>query len=143
MSDKVAEITKLIEKDQDACAFIKMAEDAGSEDLKNLFKNIRTKIDLDLREIVSVQPMTLPVSDLPFIFHTPTPEEQEQNDRAFAKIKKTREAIRVKHPIGREFIEDTIPCPCCENGIVSFIISDHYNGHIHAKCSNGCVNWME
>jgi hypothetical protein len=54
-----------------------------------------------------------------------------------------RTAIREKHPQGNEFIQDTIPCPICKDGTVAFIISDHYNGHIHAKCSNGCVDWME
>lgn len=36
-----------------------------------------------------------------------------------------------------------IQCPICENGIVEFSYAGAYNGHIHASCSNGCVNWME
>jgi len=72
-------------------------------------------------------------------------EEKELMDQMMKKVMTVRNAIREKHPEGNEFVQDTITCPLC-GGLVSFMISDHYNGHIHAVCSNyadGCVKWME
>ena len=55
-----------------------------------------------------------------------------------------RLAIREKHPIGNKFVSGSISCPICKDGIVNYIISDHYNGHIHGHCTKeGCVSWME
>jgi len=70
-------------------------------------------------------------------------DQQQIMDDYMEKYTIVREAIREKHPKGNQFIQDTIPCPICKEGFVAFIISDHYNGHIHAKCSKGCINWME
>jgi hypothetical protein len=71
-------------------------------------------------------------------------EEQEEVENILEHVMTVRAAIREKHPEGKEFITDDIPCPICGDGTVSFIISDHVNGHIHANCStDGCVRWME
>lgn len=60
------------------------------------------------------------------------------------KISIVRTAIREKHPESNVFVKDTIPCPLCNKGTVAFIISDHYNGHIHARCDTpDCINWCE
>jgi hypothetical protein len=60
------------------------------------------------------------------------------------KINIVRTAIREKHPESDIFVQDTIPCPLCKTGTVAFIISDHYNGHIHARCNTpDCINWCE
>lgn len=54
-----------------------------------------------------------------------------------------RKAIRVKHPEGKEFVEGTMECPICGKKRW-YMISDHYNGHIHSKCeTENCINWME
>ena len=71
-------------------------------------------------------------------------EERDTIGAWMGNIMIVRAAIREKHPEGKEYIQDTIPCPICKEGTVSFMISDHYNGHIHAHCSDkSCVNWME
>lgn len=73
-------------------------------------------------------------------------EEAEAQNNLIKDIFTVRAAIREKYPKSDKFVHDTIKCPICEDGIVSFIISDHVNGHIHAECSNhknGCVKWME
>lgn len=44
----------------------------------------------------------------------------------------------------KKFVQDSIPCPLCDGGTVSYMYSGHYNGHIHAQCSTaGCIQWME
>jgi hypothetical protein len=71
-------------------------------------------------------------------------EEKKEIDAMMNNVLMVRSAIREKHPKGKEFVTDSIPCPICEDGTVEFIISDHVNGHIHAHCSTEhCVNWME
>lgn len=95
-----------------------------------------------LTDLVNVQPMASNILE-PWFNKEQTPEEKEVDNKLWNDMKIVRTAIREKHPQGTEFIQDTIPCPICNEGIVSFIISDHYNGHIHAKCSKGCVDWME
>ena len=68
----------------------------------------------------------------------------EEDKKMLDDIMLVRKAIREKHPEGDKFIQDSIPCPICKKGTVSFMISDHYNGHIHANCSDEeCINWME
>jgi hypothetical protein len=68
----------------------------------------------------------------------------EKDESDLNNVMIVRKAIREKHPKGKEYVESSIPCPLCKNGIVSYFISDHYNGHIHAQCSTeGCVMWME
>lgn len=36
----------------------------------------------------------------------------------------------------------TMQCPLCTSGQLRYSRSA-YNGHVHARCSNGCVAWME
>lgn len=69
--------------------------------------------------------------------------DEEEAMEIVKKIEIVRTAIRDKHPRGSKFIEDNIVCPLCKDGKVHFVISDHYNGHIHAACSNKCINWCE
>jgi len=33
------------------------------------------------------------------------------------------------------------PCPVCKEGPLAFSV--HHNGHVHAICETGCVNFME
>lgn len=61
-------------------------------------------------------------------------------------VLKCIEEIRKKHPRTNTFISDTMECPICKTGILSYFISDHVNGHIHGECSNhanGCVKWLQ
>lgn len=41
-------------------------------------------------------------------------------------------------PIGD--IEDSIPCPCCDKGIMTYTISSH-NGDRSAQCSENCFGY--
>ena len=68
----------------------------------------------------------------------------DEDDMIFANMLIVRVAIRDKHPPSNVFVQDTMPCPICKKGTVSYVISDHYNGHIHAHCNTeGCVSFME
>lgn len=96
-----------------------------------------------IKDIVFAQPMVAEIPPGCFSINFPSEEEKVKMDKMVKDMNIVRTAIREKHPRGTEFIQDIIPCPICKDGIVSFIISDHYNGHIHAKCSKGCVDWME
>jgi hypothetical protein len=115
--------------------------EAATQKLLEIITKVRYP-KLILEEIVNVQPMCGNLLE-PWFNKEQTPEEKAADDKLWNDMKIVREAIREKHPRGTEFIQDIIPCPICKDGIVSFIISDHYNGHIHAKCSKGCVDWME
>jgi len=68
----------------------------------------------------------------------------EEDNEFISNMMIVRKTIREKHPEGNLFVKDFLPCPICKEGRVAFVISDHYNGHIHATCSTrGCVSWME
>jgi len=70
-------------------------------------------------------------------------EAAELNDM-MDKIRICRKAIREKHPKGNEFVEGVIDCPICITGKRWFMISDHYNGHIHSSCTTeNCIKWCE
>lgn len=78
---------------------------------------------------------------------------QAEIDNHNKKIIAAMNAIRSVRPKIKEAIAERgmtdqnttgcIPCPVCESGEVRFSYAGAYNGHISAKCSNGCVNWME
>jgi len=71
-------------------------------------------------------------------------EVYDEETEVFTKnYKIVRTAIREKHPEGKDFVNDTMPCPLCKNGTLKYMISDHYNGDIHAACSECCFNFME
>ena len=70
--------------------------------------------------------------------------EDREIDFLIKKMDIVRKAIREKFPKSNKFVEDSISCPICKKGTVNFMISDHYNGHIHAKCSKkNCIQWAE
>lgn len=61
-------------------------------------------------------------------------------------VMKCIEVIRKKYPKSNKCITDTITCPICNTGTLTFLISGHYNGHICGECSNhanGCVKWFQ
>lgn len=88
-------------------------------------------------------------------FQEPTPDELEDYEQ-----KTTRQAaifleqmfqvrpaiveyIKQKDMKDKDF-RDTIPCPICETGIVSFTYAGSFNKHIHAICNTtDCVSWIE
>lgn len=76
----------------------------------------------------------------------PTREEAEEDDKkqieSIRNFLTAREAI-CKAAGNKRGLRDSIDCPICESGRLSYSIAA-LNGHIHAKCStDGCVQWME
>ena len=55
---------------------------------------------------------------------------------------KIKEHIKERGMEGRN-VSGFIQCPLCKDGKVTYSCAGAYNGHISAKCSNGCVNWIE
>ena len=61
-------------------------------------------------------------------------------------VKKVVKAIVDKHGNGdvkfvpEKDIEGTMPCPVCNNGVMTYGISS-YNGHRDAQCSTGCFGY--
>lgn len=37
---------------------------------------------------------------------------------------------------------DSLKCPLCTDGTLQYRVAS-INGHMHARCTNGCVSWME
>jgi hypothetical protein len=64
----------------------------------------------------------------------------KKSDEIFEKVLKIVKAI-CKHRgidntyVPKEDIQDTMPCPVCERGTVTYTISS-YNGHRSAQCSD-------
>ena len=76
-------------------------------------------------------------------FRIGEPQQDTDIRKLMANMVKVREKIRELHPKGKEFVEGTMDCPICGKKRW-FMISDHYNGHIHSNCEDAnCVNWME
>lgn len=81
----------------------------------------------------------------------PTPEEVDamrvKTEKRFEALGKCREAI-VMH-LGGPWKRGTpgaagkIICPVCEKLEALSFTRSGYNGHIHARCANGCASWME
>lgn len=40
-------------------------------------------------------------------------------------------------------VNGKVPCPVCEDGVVTYLYSGSYNGHIGAKCVGCNINWQE
>ncbi len=56
-----------------------------------------------------------------------------------------REAIVRRHPDPPKTpISDFIDCPICQDGQLRYTVGTHgRTHHIRARCSEGCVEWME
>lgn len=66
--------------------------------------------------------------------------------RAFALYEEAKAAILAHltdtHRLG-EVVAETLPCPCCEGGVLHFAY-DPTTRHTRAKCSTqGCAVWVE
>ena len=50
--------------------------------------------------------------------------------------------IHTKHGVPKEHVTETIPCPKCKTGTVTYHVSK-INGHSCGKCSTeNCLNWQ-
>ena len=63
-------------------------------------------------------------------------------DEIYEKAIKIVKAICKKHNIDHSYIPkehmvETMPCPCCGKGTMTYTISS-YNGHRSAQCSEEC-----
>ena len=60
-------------------------------------------------------------------------------DNTFVLMVKVINAIHEKHK-NEKNVHGKIECPRCK-GQVGYVIA--YNGHIHARCENSCIAFMQ
>lgn len=71
--------------------------------------------------------------------------DKKSVDEEIEKIGKVRKLIVAKHSkeIQKKIdVVGEIKCPYCK-GNVHYRMANSVNGHIHAFCENGCVDWLE
>ena len=75
--------------------------------------------------------------------------QEDETERIIAEFMTNVSIVRPKivEHIGhrkKQFVQDRIPCPICNDGTITYAYYGQYNRHIHCHCSTeGCVQWME
>lgn len=91
----------------------------------------------------------VPMKQCPLVKYPTRAEAEEKEKERAEQQKKAMEAVIAAHEDakakgfgrGRGGVGE-VKCPLCSQGMIRYSVAS-CNGHMHGRCTSGCVSWME